>query len=515
MSDAASGQLAQRSLTAVKWSYFGVLIRVIAQLLAQIALARMLGPETFGLFAAVLLVLGVGNLFVESGIGAVLIQSKSLPEDHRSAACRAVLINALVVSGMVFWLRDSLAIFFSERDLSEVLGWVWPAFFLHALSIAPMALLRRDLDFKSIQIIQVLGYLIGFLFVGVLVAWMGAGVWSLVAAWLTQATVTAVLANYRRPCFPRSFKSKESLWMHPFGVRVLLTNLVNWFIENIDNVIVGRFFGSASLGLYSVSYNFVRNPTNHLVTSLQAVLFPASARSQDDNGRLVRAYLTAVSGISLVAFPVFATVAAVSESVTLAMFGSKWMNAASILTPLSLAMPLHALMAVAGPVLWGKGIAGLELKVQALTGVLLALSLFFASTKNVVVVGWVVLAVYFLRWLGMTNVLAVALGMTFSSLFRVLRGPLALSFVLALILAYLDSLFFDFSPMRRFLADVFIAAALFFFLILSFPSFFISYEIRHLILRLLGDRQGVLNSWLFCRVLLNSQEIQEKEGHQS
>lgn len=512
MVDAASGQLAQRSLTAVKWSYFGVLVRVIAQLIAQIALARMLGPETFGVFAAVLLVLGIGSLFVESGVGAVLIQSKSLPEGHRSAACGAVLINALVVSATVILLRDPLAIFFSEQALSEVIGWIWPAFFLHALSIAPMALLRRDLDFKSIQIIQVLSYLIGFLCVGVLAAWIGAGVWSLVAAWLTQATVTAVLANYRRPCFPRFFKLKEGLWMHPFGVRVLLTNLVNWFIENVDNVIVGRFFGSASLGLYSVSYNFVRNPTNHLVTSLQAVLFPASARSQDDNSRLVRAYLTAIAGIALVAFPVFATVAAVSESVTLAIFGARWTGAAAILIPLSLAMPLHALMAVAGPVLWGKGIAGLELKVQALTGVFLTLSLFFASTKEIAFVGWVVLIVYFLRWLGMTYVLAVSLNMSTFSLFRVLRGPLALALVLAPALVYVDSFFFNFSPMHRLLIDVFVAAFFFLLLILVFPSFFVSHEIRSLILRLLDGRQKVLNSWPFCRVVMGPREKQKKEG---
>lgn len=300
--------------------------------------------------------------------------------------------------------------------------------------------------------------------------------------------------------------------MHPFGVRVLLTNLVNWFIENVDNVIVGRFFGSASLGLYSVSYNFVRNPTNHLVTSLQAVLFPASARSQDDNSRLVRAYLTAIAGIALVAFPVFATVAAVSESVTLAIFGARWTGAAAILTPLSLAMPLHALMAVSGPVLWGKGIAGLELKVQALTGVFLTLSLFFASTKEIAFVGWVVLIVYFLRWLGMTYVLAVSLNMSTFSLFRVLRGPLALALVLAPALVYVDSFFFNFSPMHRLLIDVFVAAFFFLLLILVFPSFFVSHEIRSLILRLLDGRQKVLNSWPFCRVVMGPREKQKKEG---
>lgn len=496
MVDAASGQLAQRSLTAVKWSYFGVLVRVIAQLIAQIALARMLGPETFGVFAAVLLVLGIGSLFVESGVGAVLIQSKSLPEGHRSAACGAVLINALVVSATVILLRDPLAIFFSEQALSEVIGWVWPAFFLHALSIAPMALLRRDLDFKSIQIIQVLSYLIGFLCVGVLAAWIGAGVWSLVAAWLTQATVTAVLANYRRPCFPRFFKLKEGLWMHPFGVRVLLTNLVNWFIENVDNVIVGRFFGSASLGLYSVSYNFVRNPTNHLVTSLQAVLFPASARSQDDNTRLVRAYLTAVSGVALVAFPIFVTVAALSESVTLAVFGDTWSGAASVLIPLSLAMPLHALMAVAGPVLWGKGAAGLELKVQALTAVLFAFSLAWASGISLLMVGWVVFFVYALRFVFMSWVLARSITIGFSDLFKAIFGAVFLSVMVSILGFVFDQSIADRQVLQRFFLDIFICAVSAVALLLLFPRFFISEFIRDLIRMSFNGKASGVNRFI-------------------
>lgn len=481
MNNAASGQLAKRSLTAVKWSYLGVLIRVVAQLLAQIALARMLGPETFGLFAAVLLVLGIGNLFVESGVGAVLIQSKCLPDDHRSAACLAVLINALVVSAMVFGLRGPLAVFFSEQGLSEILEWVWPAFFLHAFSVSPMALLRRDLDFKSIQIIQVLSYLIGFLCVGVLAAWMGAGVWSLVAAWLTQAAITAILANYKCPCFPKSFKLKEGFWMHPFGVRVLLTNLVNWFIENVDNVIVGRLFGSASLGLYSVSYNFVRNPTNHLVTSLQAVLFPASARSQDDSARLVRAYLTAVSGVALVAFPIFVAVATLSESVTLAVFGTKWSGAASVLIPLSLAMPLHALMAVAGPILWGKGAAGLELKVQMVTAVLFAFSLAWASGASLVVVGWVVFFVYALRFVFISWVLARSISVDFFGLFKAISGAIFLSIITSTIGFFFDQMIVDQQILQRFFLDVLICAMSAAALLFIFPRLFISEFVRNLI----------------------------------
>lgn len=492
MNETTSSQLAQRSLAAVKWSYLGVVARVGAQLFAQIMLARLLGPETFGIFAAVLLVVSVGSLFVESGVGPVLIQSRDLNDSDRSAAVSAVLINAMLVSVVVILTADLLAGFFSEPELALLLVWIWPAFLLHGLSIVPMALLRRDLDFKSIQLIQVLGYSIGFLIVGVSAAWLGAGIWSLVAAWLTQVSVVAVLANMRRPSSPSFRTGVNVFWLHPFGVRVLLTNLVNWFIENIDNLIVGRFFGSAALGLYSVAYNFVRNPTNHLVSSLQAVLFPASARTQDDDSRLARAYLTAVAGIALVAFPVFFTVAAVSESVTLAVFGVRWAGAAAILVPLSLAMPLHAMMAVAGPVLLGKGIAGIELKVQALTAVFLAIALYFASSYGVVAVGWAVLAVYFLRCVVMTGALVGAVGLPIASVFAAIRGALALAVVVALVVAFADAALTSLTPLQRTLSDIAIATFVLIVASVAFPKFFVAHEVRTLIARILAGRPAIL-----------------------
>lgn len=127
---------------------------------------------------------------------------------------------------------------------------------------------------------------------------------------------------------------------------------------------VGRAFGTQALGAYTVSYNLVRTPTNHLVTSIQQVLFPASARSRGTNADYGLTYLLVVWGVSLVAFPVFLSVAALSGTLVDALYGAKWASATPILLPLAIAMPFHAVMAVGGPMLWGRGEAVRELRVN-------------------------------------------------------------------------------------------------------------------------------------------------------
>jgi len=280
-----------------------------------------------------------------------------------------------------------------------------PVFFLQSLSIVPLALLKRDMEFKTVQIVQVISYLIGYMLVGVGFALAGAGVSSLVAAWIGQSTLSAGMFYVARRHSMRPMMRGGDSGLKKFGVRVLFTNMANWVIENVDNLLVGKVFGPTALGLYSVSYNLVRTPANHLVVTLQTVLFPVSARAQDNPGSLRRAYLIVVAGVALVAFPVFAGIATVTDTLIAALFGQQWAAAGSVLLPLSLSMMLHAVMAVAGPVLWGKGAAGAEMRVQFWVGIAFVAALLVASRYSVTAMAWAVCGVYGLRVVGMTAAL--------------------------------------------------------------------------------------------------------------
>ncbi len=144
------------------------------------------------------------------------------------------------------------------------------------------------------------------------------------------------------------------------------------------------------------------------------------------------------SGITLLVFfgafiPVIG--AAVSGTVVEAFFGNKWIDAVPILMPLALAMILHALMAVAGPVLWGQGAAGRELKVQFWVALTLVAALLVAARFSMVAVAWAVLTVYAIRLAWMTVVLMLHIQLPLTPLLRALRGgALAGTAIVALLL---------------------------------------------------------------------------------
>lgn len=489
--------LTDRSLAAVKWNYLGVIARIASQLVAQIVLARLLGPEAFGLFAVAFIVVGVGNILVEMGLGTALVQKRELTDEDVRFAFTWVVLAGLVMAALVFLLSETIASFFNDPRVAEVTRGLTPVFILQALAVVPLSLLKRELAFKAVQGVMIASYLIGFLLVGVGAALLGAGVWSLVAAWIAQTLVSAIIFNIIKRHPKKPLLNMRAKALQGFGARVLFTNIANWAIENVDNLLVGKLFGPAALGLYSVSYNLVRTPANHLVVTLQTVLFPASARSQDNHEGLRRAYLTVVAGVALMAVPIFGGVAAVSGTVVEALFGDKWLAAAPILLPLALAMILHALMAVSGPVLWGKGAAGAELKVQFWVALALVAALLIASRYSMVAVAWAVCAVYAVRLLWLTAVLMLHIQLPYARLMHSLRGGLIAGLLTTGTLLLLDSHISLMAATARLSLEMLAAGFVLALFIFGLPGIALSNELASLAQRMLSKFPVPgLGSWL-------------------
>jgi lipopolysaccharide exporter len=489
--------LTERSLRAVKWNYLGVVARIVSQLVAQILLARLLGPEAFGLFAVAFIVVGVGNILVEMGLGSALVQKKELTDEDVRFAFTWIIVAGLAMAALVFLLSGAIASFFNDVRVAEIIRGLTPVFLLQALAVVPLSLLKRELAFKAVQGVQIVSYLIGFLIVGIGAALLGAGVWSLVAAWIAQTLTSAIIFNVIRRHPMKPLFSPRDQVIQGFGTRVLLTNMANWAIENVDNLLVGKLFGPTALGLYSVSYNLVRTPANHLVVTLQTVLFPASARAQDNHEGLRRAYLTVVAGVALMAIPIFGGVAAVSGTVVEALFGNKWLDAAPILLPLALAMILHALMAVAGPVLWGKGAAGAELKVQFWVALAFVAALLIASRYSMVVVAWAVCAVYAVRLVWLTAALMRHIHLPFSMLLRALRGGVLVGAVIVALLLVSDAVSHELSAALRLALEIGIAGLALLLFVLGLPRLALSAELLWVVQRLLARMPRLSQSrWL-------------------
>ena len=391
--------LKHRSISAVLWGALGAFLRAFLQVFAQIILARLLGPEQFGVFALALVVVFFSSFFADVGLAYGLIQRKVVRDEDIRFVFTWQAILGTVTSLLVFFSAPHVAAFYGEGRLVDVVRWLSVSCFIGAIGSTAATLLRKDLNFRAINLATVISYAIGFLLVGVPMAVFGFGVESLVAAFLVQMAVQTGYQMIARPHPKRPLlwqpASRELLG---FGGTVLLTNLINWIMNSIDRVVVGRMMTITAAGLYSTVSNFISGPTITVLAMLQSVLYSASARVQD-NARSLRTGLRTMFGIIGVVFiPVFFTIAVVAATFMRAVYGERWVGGEVVLTPLALAMPAVLMMGLSTPILWTSGNVKQEFRLQIPIAILWTVVLIVVSrSESLAVLSWSIFALYYVR----------------------------------------------------------------------------------------------------------------------
>jgi PST family polysaccharide transporter len=319
-----------------------------------------------------------------------------------------------------------LAVIFKDQNLVTVFRVTGLLVLLQAVSNIPASLMRRELDAKRLQIIQLSSYVFGFGIVGVGMALYGWGIWSLVISFLSQ-TVFSIISMYGCVRHTLHLRWTGDVELRSFGLRVVGTNLANWAIENLDRLIVGKIWDMPSLGAYSVTLNLSRVPVAILVGSVQSVVFASGAKVKEDLPKLRRGYLALMGTTMLVTLPIFSLLSVAAQTVIDIVYGSRWHEAAPLFCAFSVSTPLYIIIAITGPLMWSMGQVGKELRIQLFVLVMLLSGFWFASGLPLSTAVWIIPSIYLLRAGLLVRVLSIQIKVTFLDIFQSMRGGLILA----------------------------------------------------------------------------------------
>ncbi len=299
----------------------------VLNLVASAALARLLGPAAFGIMGMSALFTGVSRRLVNLGFGAAVIRRKDIRADHLSTLfVLTMLVNTSICLGLVA-LSPFAGRYFDNALVGDVLRWMSLIFVLRAIGTVPSAVLRRRLDFQSNAYASFVDAGVKML-VSVPLAWYGYGVWALVYGELAGSLADKLFLAWRARWLPSLRVTRAAVNdLFVFGMTMSVRGLVGYAAENIDNLLVGKSLGMAALGFYEKSYNLMRMPVAELSSRLGVVLFPALARIQDEPGRFRAAFRKALLGMSVVGFPLFATLVVLGGPIISILYGPKWLAA--------------------------------------------------------------------------------------------------------------------------------------------------------------------------------------------
>lgn len=328
--------LKHRSLGSVFWALSESTGAAVISLTAFLGMARLLEPADFGVVAMAGAIVLLLNLVVAHGFTDALIQARELRPDHVhtafwSALAIAVLLAAAAASG-----ATAIGRLTGVPEVADLLRWLALVLPLNAFGGVHLAMLRRELRFREVAATTLAGRAAGAA-VGLTMAALGGGAWSLVGQQLVAALATnaGLIAAYRwLPRLRFSFACFRSL--AGFGMHVSASQLISGISEQAVNLMLGTFFGPVVLGYFNIAWRTVQLLRSLVAGALYQVGFSTFSRLQEDNEALKSGFRQATQLSCLVGFPLGVGIALVAHHLIVAFYGAKWGASVPILTWLAL-----------------------------------------------------------------------------------------------------------------------------------------------------------------------------------
>ena len=362
-------QVRQGASSSVRWSAAAVIGRQFPQMVAALVLARVLGPETYGVISAATVYVTFSTLLLDQGLAAALVQ---LPNPGRRLAGAVASVNilaAVILGGLTAALSSYVAEFFRAPALAPLLTVLGAGLLLKGLAITPRAMLQRELRFSSIGRADIAGGVTGSV-AGIIAALTGSGIWSM--AWMVLSTdlVIAIMMLFAaKGTATPNLHLRELREILPFSLRIFGSNALAFLSRNTDNILVGRFLGVGALSLYSLSYRVLVVPVQMIGQTVNRVVFPLFARLQDRVDLVAKGLLRAMDVLALAAIAPMVLVSVAAPELLGLVLGPAWGPAAPILTVLAIAGAKETVFYVTGPLMRARGEGKLIIRYEVLATV--------------------------------------------------------------------------------------------------------------------------------------------------
>jgi lipopolysaccharide exporter len=435
--------LSKSTFKGLQWTYGASLVGSLLQVGYTAAMGRLLSPADFGVLAIALVFLRFGQYFAQMGVGPALIQSPTMSGRRASTAFTMSVVLSTTVALIFVAIAGAARNLLDDPTVVPVVRVMAVGMVIGGIGTTAESLLRRELRFRRLATNQLLSFTIGYLLVGLSAAVLGAGVWSLVAAHLSQTTLNTILNIAARPHPIRGgWNRAEALQLVSFGGRVSIISFTEFLGMSLDTLVIGRVAGGAPLGQYNRAYLLVNLPLERLMQGVQSVLFPAFSQIQDERERLARVYRSALGVAAAVLIPTATGMAVAAAPLVRVVLGDQWTLAGEVLPFLAFSA-VGGLLALLGAIVC-EATADLNRKLALQsTHVLVLLALLLAAGSDLRALAAAVAMAQLVRVFGYFALMRRTLGMTMPGHMRILAPAAVTGVAIAVLGTAINSLLGD------------------------------------------------------------------------
>lgn len=338
--------LKDKTVKGVAWSGIDQVAQYGVSFLVSIVLARLLSPDDYGLIGITSIFTSVCNTLINAGFTTALIRKKDAVEDDYNTVFIVNLGMSIFLYVVIFLCAPLIANFFDRQELISLVRVSSVGMIIGALAIVQQTKLTKRIDFKSQTKITIVASVASGV-IGIILAFIGFGVWALVVQVLASQVIRTVLLWMVNKWIPKLHFSHSSFKeLFGFGWKMMASSLLDSIWKELYQVVVGKFYSPATLGQYTRAKQIAALPSSNLTTVIQRVTYPVLSNIQDDKERLIAAYRKIIKNTMFVTAIGMLFLGAISEPFLFCLIGPKWNEAAMYLPFICISMSLYPLHAI-------------------------------------------------------------------------------------------------------------------------------------------------------------------------
>lgn len=318
--------LKQKAAAGMIWTALQKYSTMFIQFISGIILARLLTPYDYGCIGMLMIFMVLAEAFIDGGFGSALIQKKRPTQEDYSTIFWWNLGMAVVMYAILYVSAPAIARFYDIPLLCDVLRVQGIILFIYAFNVIQKNQLKKKLNFKVLSIVTITTALIA-LAVTVIMAYKGFGVWALVAHNIIVAAIPALVFWFYikwRPIWIFSWQSFKELF--GFGFYMFLTHLLNRLVQQLQGLLIGKFYSASTMGYYSKAAGTEKLASLSISGVMTQVTYPLYAEVQDDKEKLSNMIRRITMTLSYVTFPLMFILLLCAKPIFVLLYSDRWLQ---------------------------------------------------------------------------------------------------------------------------------------------------------------------------------------------
>lgn len=375
--------LKNKTIKGVGWSAADALLGQGVTFIVGLVLARLLSPDEYGLIGICLIFTTVLNGIVDSGFSNALIRKKEVTDEDYNTMFTTNMAISIVLYVLLFISAPLVSDFFHRIELTALVRVTGLILFLNALSITQVTILTKNIDFKTKTKASLVSAIISGV-IGIAMAFMGYGVWTLVAQQLSKQLLYTLCLWVLNKWWPKfTFYNDSFKYMWGFGWKLLASGILNNVWNQLYQVVIGRCYTSSTLGHYTRANECASIFSSNLTTIIQRVTFPVLSELQDDKKKLLVSYRKLIKVSMFVTVICMFALGAMAEPMIYSLIGPQWHQAATFLPFICITMSLYPLHAINLNMLQVQGRSDLFLYLEIVKKIITLIPIFIGAFVGV------------------------------------------------------------------------------------------------------------------------------------